>query len=189
MSMEFSERPRWQRWGLISGWGFVGLVVLATCVGEAPAPDKSHSAPPTDLSGVRAAYARLALPCDAAQVAVGAGLSDFGKVDRVALAGSVRRMEDACGSAWLQVDDVSLPDGLTSAQEDQADAFTEQCKTAFWLRKELAEKLMPVVDGDMRPSVVAGLQADMAQMQQQVARCSAALDGFAPEAEAPASAE
>lgn len=189
MGEAFSERSRWRRWAMIGGWGFVGLMVLGTWVGEASAPDKSQAAAPVDLSSVRSAYAELARPCEAAQVAVGAGLSDFGKVDRVALAGSVRRMEDACGSAWLEVDDIILPDGLTSAQEDQADAFIEQCKTAFWLRKELGEKLIPMVDGDLRPSVVAGLQADMAQMQQQVARCSTALDGFAPKAEAPASAE
>jgi hypothetical protein len=189
MAKAFSERPRWQRWAMIGGWGFLGIVLLGTLLGEPADSGKSAAPQPADLAGVRAEYARLALPCEAAQAAVGAGLADLANADRVALAGSVRRMEDACGSAWLGLGDITLPEGLTGEQEDQAEAFVAQCKTAFWLRKELAEKLMPVVDGDFRPSVVAALQADMDEMRREASRCSSVFEAFAPVPAAPASTE
>lgn len=136
---------------------------------------------------IRTAFQRIALPCDAAQLMVGEGLSNIAGGNRIALAKAVTQMESRCGSAWLAIRDIEMPEDLTSAQEDLADQMMEQCRTAFWLRKELAEKLIPVVDGDMRPSVIAGLSADMEEMRGAVAQCNATLDALAPAA--PASAE
>lgn len=188
MVKAFSDRPGWQRGAIIGGWSFVGLMILVAMLPEQPNTAGAIEKP-ADLAAVRKAYYSLALPCEVAQVRVGAGLGDPASTDPVALAGSVRTMEDACGSAWMTVDDIELPDGLTSAQGDQADVFKTECKTAFWLRKELAEKLVAVVDGDTRPSVIAGLQTDIAEIQRQVETCSAALDALSPAPEETESTE
>jgi hypothetical protein len=193
------KKRSWWKIGCLVVLGLFGVLVIISLIGvavmtpeerariaaEQEARDAKDAAMTearraADLAGVRKAFEKLGLPCDVAQLQVGDGLSKIGTGDRVALARAVSGMEDRCSQAWQGVDDIALPDGLTDVQEDLADKMTEECKMAFWQRKELAEKLVPVVDGDMRPSVIADLQADMAAMQGAVALCNAALDALVP---------
>jgi len=176
MTKAFTERPRWQRWLMIIGWIFIALVVLTIIAGQS-----QRSASPADLSAYRQAFARLALPCDAAQMRVGASLQDISG-DSVGAAQAVQAMDAGCTAAWLGIGDLERPDGLSGAQDELADKVELECKQSFYLRKKLAEALLPVVDGDRRPSVMAGLQSGMTKMKAASDACGAALDALAPSA-------
>lgn len=185
MAKAFSERPRWQRWLIISCWGVLGLAGLTAVFGPEPKRPPAAQAAPADVKVFRAAFDALGVPCDAAQAAVGSGLQTMKGGDRVALARAVTRMESACGAAWLGVNDLAEPEGLNDAQEAALGTLRKECKMAFYARKQIAEQLMPVIDGDMRPSTMATLQDEMAGMQADVMRCALAVNKFDPPAPSP----
>jgi hypothetical protein len=184
MAKAFKERPRWQRWSIVGGWLFLGLVAISIInppdKQERAAPVAGSAAVKADLAGYQKAFTRIALPCEAATLQVGNGLQNLRSGDRLALAQAVQAMADGCNSAWLGISDLERPEGLTDAQDAAADKIEKDCGFAFYLRKELAGTLVPVVDGDMRPSLIAGIQSDMAEMKAAVAACSRALDALAP---------
>lgn len=134
-----------------------------------------------DGAAIRQAFAKIAIPCEAAQLSVVGGLQGL-RIggDRVALAQDVSRMQANCTRAWLDIEDIVLPDDLGETQEELADKLVEECKLAFRERRTVAENLLKVVDGDMRPSVMAGLEEDMAAMQRAIAVCDATLNAIAP---------
>lgn len=209
MNGDSPQKRNWLKVGCLGLLGLFGVLVLISAIGaalmspeekarldaerdakqaQAKADDQKRVA--AGLSQLRASFDKLAVPCDAAQMAVGDGLQNLSGGDRIVLAEAVQRMDGACTTAWLGIGDLEEPDGLTEAQEDAFAALERDCKTAFYSRKELAEQLMPVVDGDLRPSTIAGLKRDMAAMQGDVLRCSVALAGLDPAAPPPkASAE
>ena len=175
MAKAFSDRPAWQRWGIVGGWLFLGLVVIAVVFGDEPKPVADKPLAVADMSSVRSQFLALAGPCDAAQTQVGQGLQDLAGGDRVALARAVNAMEINCKAAWLETDDLPDPAAMSDAQEVDLDAFREACSTAFFVRHQLAKNLRPGVDGDMRPSVMAALQDEMRAAQAQSLACAAAM--------------
>lgn len=152
--------------------------------GEARRAAEAEAAKPQELASLAAylsALNALTVPCDAAQARVGAALQDFAGTDRVALAGDVAQMERACSNAWLNLDDITRPDGLTGDQSDRIDAMEDVCNLAFHSRKGLAEQLIPIVDGDLRPSVMAALREEMEYSAGQTQECGAAIAALAAE--------
>lgn len=204
MTEKTTKNRSWLKIGCLGVLGvFAALVVLAAIGSALMSPEEkarlaaereaeaaqsaaeSQAQAAAGLASFKAGFAKLAVPCDAAQAAVGAGLQNLIGGDRVALATDVRRMEGACGDAWRGVGDLDQPDGLTDAQEDAFKAVQEDCKMAFYSRKALAAELVPVVDGDTRPSVIAGLQEGMRGMQAEVLKCQVALLRLDPPAAVP----
>jgi len=124
---------------------------------EAIAAEKAEAA----MENFRSSVSALILPCDVAQLAVANALQDFANADKFMLAEDAQSMRRVCGNAWLGIDKIELPDGLTTEIEHQIDIMNDDCKVALFSRKELAEELMPLIDGDLRPSTFAKVREEM----------------------------
>lgn len=123
-----------------------------------------------------AKFTALAGPCDAAQRRIGAALQDIGSTDRIQLARDVSAMERACSNAWLELDKIDRAGGLSADAVSQIEKIEEDCGTAFFARRQVAEKLAPIVDGDMRPSAVAAFEDDVAYSMQMTLACAVAIE-------------
>jgi len=129
----------------------------------------------TALREYRQAVTQLIVPCDAAQLTVADALQDFANADRYQLAEDAQAMRMACGNAWLGIDDIDLPDPIDSEREGQIETMVDECKLALYSRKELAEALTPLIDGDLRPSTMVAAREEMRFAGAQNQACAAAL--------------
>ncbi|MHA6334062.1 hypothetical protein ACXYL9_10305 [Qipengyuania sp. CAU 1752] len=131
----------------------------------------------SENASYKAAITNLILPCDLTQMAVGSALEDFANTDKYKLAKDAQSMRNACRHAWLEIDKIKLPSNSPRKEEKQFEKMVEECKLALYGRKELAEELVPIIDGDLRPSTIVKVQEELSFVTSQNQKCA---DAFAP---------
>ncbi|XUU60671.1 hypothetical protein ACRAQ6_14095 [Erythrobacter sp. HA6-11] len=168
------------QWALIGAGVFVGLGVLGTLIGD---PESLPSDPveqvkmETALLDWRREVEAQRVFCNLRAGVLGERMTAFGKGNGSAVDGfrAAQDMENGCGSVWMQLDDIPVPDA-DSATESKIDDAIEVCKTEVWLKKEAGEKAAQFFDGDARPSVMVGMEQDLSDAAGYASSCDAALD-------------
>ena len=151
--------------GVVLGLALLGQLGKLTRV-EGPEPKASAAA--IEDPGVKAqrlaawfnAANAPAAKCEAAGERLQRQVAALGKGagDRTAAWQEASFARDACRDAWQAVGKAELPEGLGDAGQAAAKTAVENCATASFVRSELAEGLMTVIDGDMRPSALATVE-------------------------------
>ena len=177
MARAWTERPPWQRWLIVSGWLFLGLVVLLIVVGESEdASPEARAQELTDWTGdVQAAGA----PCDAAVQGMIEGMQTLAAGgDGNAMTGyqAAYRVEQACKTAWRAMRDLETPAGLAAEAEQAAADAAETCATSFFARGEMGEAVAAVYDGDLSPSAQTHAGEQIRSAGQLSLTCAAALE-------------
>lgn len=86
--------------------------------------------------------------------------------------GPVKAASEACETAWLDMGRIDIP---KSAKGDAKKAIKEAldtCNTAIYLKRESMKQLQTVLDGDVRPSVMADLKDKMDRGAGLTTRCT-----------------
>ncbi|ESZ86343.1 MAG: hypothetical protein Q27BB25_14755 [Blastomonas sp. CACIA14H2] len=63
--------------------------------------------------------------------------------------------ESTCRKSWSEVGDVTIPAGLSAANQKKAEETLEACQNAMIARQTGFATIKEVLDGDARPSKVA----------------------------------
>lgn len=81
----------------------------------------------------------------------------------------------ACEQAWLNIGKLEPANSFNSAEREKAAKALKTCELAYFARKQSLEKLMTVLDGDMRPSQVTAFTEAARDGQLGLLACVAAF--------------
>lgn len=121
---------------------------------------------------------RVSRPCDqAAETASDA----LGRSDLVASYQAAREARRICASAGLDVRGIDAPRDLERPQREAFEDALENCGDAYAGKSVMFDRMLDVIDGDMRPSRVAAVQEAGQISQAQVLQCVLRLNVLASE--------
>lgn len=143
----------------------IGCAVLITLVaGLAYCTSGSAEADPSVQAANVAAWdkaiTQTVAGCDAASRDLSSALSEASKgrgsaVDHYRAA---KLAQDVCSDSWYAVKRIRTPDGLNDEDSDDAEKAQKICADAYFLRREAAEKLAAIFNGDASPATLAAAQ-------------------------------
>lgn len=107
-------------------------------------------------------------PCDQAAEVASAAL---GSSDLMSAYRAVESAQRICASAALDVRGIDAPRGLDRSTRREFDEALEACSDAYAGKAVMFDRMLTVIDGDMRPSRVAAVQEAGRISQAQVVQC------------------
>lgn len=159
----------------VLGGCLLAFIIVCVCAIGYGAIFGDDDPPPGDLTQYRDEITRLAAICDTAQVAVGEAMQNLSTVGAMNLARAARTMEDNCTISWLGIKELETPEGLNDKQRAAVRSVDTECRLAFYSRAQLAKALLPILDGDARPSMMIEFEDEIDFANRQTAACATAM--------------
>lgn len=134
----------------------------------------------TEVTAMWADLTRITKRCDDASTAASNSL-DLSRSNLVHAYQTVQYAQRTCASAGLDVMGISAPRSLDREQRKAFDKGLNDCGMAYMGKSVMFDRMLKVINGDRRPSQLAGVQEAAQASQAQVLQCVLTITALADE--------